>query len=66
MRYLFATIIFYLIPPVPSNCPFNVISPVIATPGFTFSDKAREAREATIVKESVEPSFLNAPSGAWT
>lgn len=46
--------------------PFNVIYPVIATSLLTLVCSAKEIKEETIVIESVDPSFLNAPSGAWT
>lgn len=46
--------------------PFSVIYPVIATSLLTLICKAKETKEATMVIESVDPSFLKAPSGAWT
>lgn len=46
--------------------PLKVIYPVMATPGLTLQSKAKDTKAATIVNESVEPSFLNAPYGACT
>ncbi len=63
---LFATIIFYFIPSVLNKWPFKVIYPVIATPSLTFVSRESDTNAETIVNESVEPSFLKPPSGAWT
>ena len=66
--YLLATIIFYFIPWVLNTFPFNVNYPVKATDDLTFFCSAilkkilpKEINAHTIVKESVEPSFFDAP-----
>ena len=62
---LFAANIFSLIPPTGNTFPRKVISPVIASSGFTLRCVKAEAKAVSMVTPAEGPSFGVAPSGTW-